>query len=374
MDAAENRFLKNFSPAMRDYLLVNLEKKTYEPGGYLFHEGNVADGIYLILRGQVEIVRKAESILITLGAIEEGDFFGEVAVFDGQGRSSSARANGPVEIARIPREIVMKALESEPAALTLDLLGNVLTHLRHTNDLFVREVVRKEKLYLVGEMASSLMHDFRNPIAGVRLAAELIQARHPDEKTTHWCQVIQQQSDRMVAMARELLEFSRGESSLKIVRTDTDSFLAQVEELLGDFVRHSGAMLEMESIYAEVEMDVMRMIRLVQNLFTNAVEAMAQSPVKRLTLKIGVQNQQLQLEVKDTGPGVPEAIRLTLFEPFVSYGKSNGVGLGMAIVRNIVTAHGGTIFFESSSGKGAFFYISIPQPIPNQSSQNEKSS
>ena len=60
-------------------------------------------------------------------------------------------------------------------------------------------------------------------------------------------------------------------------------------------------------------------------------------------------------------PGIPEAIRDTIFEPFVTHGKKGGTGLGMAIARNVVTAHGGTITFETEAGKGTTFFVKLPQ-------------
>ena len=63
----------------------------------------------------------------------------------------------------------------------------------------------------------------------------------------------------------------------------------------------------------------------------------------------------------DNGPGIPESIRATLFEPFVTHGKSDGTGLGMAIVKKIIDAHGGTITFDTEEGKGTSFNVHLPQ-------------
>ena len=65
-------------------------------------------------------------------------------------------------------------------------------------------------------------------------------------------------------------------------------------------------------------------------------------------------------ELRDEGPGIPEAIRERLFEPFVTHGKAHGTGLGMPIVRGIVEAHRGTIRFETETGEGTTFFIELP--------------
>ncbi len=105
----------------------------------------------------------------------------------------------------------------------------------------------------------------------------------------------------------------------------------------------------------------MRLLRVVQNLVTNAVEALRETPQAAIEIGAAVTASDLIITVKDNGPGIPAAIQARLFEPFVTHGKTGGTGLGMAIVRNIVTAHGGTITFETSSTSGTTFHLRLPQ-------------
>src|SRR5258708_5087967 len=146
MEARTNRFLEGFTPAGRERLLSHAKHEDYPDGAYLFREGDPADGVCLVLDGVVEIVKAAGNHGEILGCFQPGDYLGEVAVLDGFGRSTDARARGAVSLAKIPREELLAVLDTEPVALTLGLFQNVLQHLRKTNDLFVREVVRKEKL------------------------------------------------------------------------------------------------------------------------------------------------------------------------------------------------------------------------------------
>jgi len=361
MDVSTNRFWEGFSSAGRDYLMPHLLHQDYPEGAYLFHEGDLADGVYLVLEGKVEIVKAAgdrEQILICFHA---GEFLGEVAVLDGYGRSTGARAHGMVSVARIPRQPLMEALNREPVALTISLFQNVLNHLRRTNDRYMHEVVNKAKLSLVGEMASSLMHDVRNPVSGIRLAAELIHMNHSDEETTHCCDRIRLQCDRLMGMAMELLEFSRGEAKLHLGSTDTTSFLQQFKTLNEEYFQRTGIDFQFVAEPAEIEVDSMRLQRLLQNLVTNAVEAIGEKPGGLIELRAWAEDAVFYLAVSDNGPGIPDAVRERIFEPFVSHGKRSGTGLGMAIVQNVVTAHGGTISFESAVGKGTQFLVKIPQ-------------
>jgi signal transduction histidine kinase len=366
MEASANRFLTDFTPAARDHLIGQLINEDYPHGAYLFHEGDPADGVCMVLDGRVEIVKRAGNGEQILGVFEPGDFLGEVAVLDGQGRSTSARASGVVSIARIPREQLLEVLSTEPVSLTIGLFQHVLAHLRKTNDLFVSEVVRKEKLSLVGEMASSLMHDLRNPVSGIRLAADLVNMNHSDEETVLCCDRIRLQCDRLVVMATELLEFSRGESKLNLGRTITTAFFDQFKMLNEDyFLGHANVKFNFEIEPAEIVIDSMRLLRVVQNLMTNAVEAIGSKSGGLIEFRAGVENDIFYLTVSDNGPGIPEAVRGRLFEPFATYGKVGGTGLGMAIVRNVITAHGGSIIFETVAGQGTAFSIQFPKCGPS---------
>lgn len=361
MEARTNRFLEGFTPDGRERLLQHLVHESHLSGDYLFREGDPADGVCLVVDGKVEIIKTAGNREEILGCFQAGDFLGEVAVLDGFGRSTDARAQGPVVIAKIPSKLLLEVLSGEPVALTLSLFQNVLNHLRKTNDLFVHEVVRKEKLSLVGEMASSLMHDLRNPISGIHLAADLITMTHADEETVHCCDKIRLQCDRLVAMAGELLEFSRGESKLHLGVTTTQAFLQQFMTLNEEYFRKTGIKFSIEAEPSPLEVDSMRLMRLLQNLISNAVEAIGKKPDGRIEIHAWVKNSIFYLTTSDNGPGIPLEVRDRIFEPFVTHGKKSGTGLGMAIARNVVTAHGGKISFETEIGKGTTFLIEIPQ-------------
>jgi CRP-like cAMP-binding protein len=157
MDTHDNRFLEGFSAAGRERLSTSVILENYSDRNLLFQEGDPADGICLVLNGEVEIFRQLGNHEQLLAVFQENDFLGEVAVLDGQGRSAAARARGAVTIGKIPTAALMEVLESEKASVMLHIFRQLLLYLRATNDLFLDEVLRKEKLSLLGEMACSLM-------------------------------------------------------------------------------------------------------------------------------------------------------------------------------------------------------------------------
>jgi C4-dicarboxylate-specific signal transduction histidine kinase len=361
MEAHAHRFLQGFTSQARERLLGCMVHQDYANGDFLFREGAPADGVYLVLEGQVEIVRVAGMHDKILDLMETGDYFGEVAVLDGLGRSTAARARGSTSIAKIPGSILLEVLATGSGALTLALLQHVLIHLRRATDMYVREVVHKEKLALVGEMANSLMHDLGTPVSNIRLSADLIRSTAEGEKVPRWCSGIRQQCDRIVGMAAELIEFSRGESRLVRTRTTVPDFFDEFKMLNEGFLEPAGVAIGFKAEPVGVDLDVMRMHRVLQNLVTNAIDALHGTSQPRLQVSGWVKDSIFHLTVEDNGPGIPLGIQSRIFEPFVTHGKTKGIGLGMAIVWNIVKAHDGAITFDTAPDRGTTFLVRLPQ-------------
>jgi signal transduction histidine kinase len=364
MDAHENRFFAGFSIDGREKLLNALILESYSDRNYLFREGDAVDGICLLLNGEVEVFKSWGNREKLLGVCQKDDFLGEIAVLDGMGRTASARARGAVTVAKVPTAMLMEVLKTESSAVALNIFQQLLRYLRSTNDLFLSEVMHKEKLALLGEMACSLMHDLRNPLTGIRLSADLLALKNPgDSESDRCCDGIRFQCDRVAAMTRELFEFSRGESTMHPTRTTATHFLERFQSLHADYIQQTGLTFQMEAAPVEIEIDVMRCMRLLQNLVTNAVEALIDRENGCVRIRAWVEDELFSLSVDDNGPGIPEQIRDRVFEPFVTHGKKGGIGHGMAIVQNVVTAHQGKIKLETGS-TGTFFLIQIPQFVP----------
>lgn len=361
MDASNNKFWEGFSCEGKERLMASMVLQSYCDRDVLFEEGDPGDAVCLVLSGDIEVLIRVGGREQILGHFVEGEFVGEMAVLDGGGRSACARAHGPVTVGKIPKDLMIHVLLEEPAAVSLHLFQQMLAYLRHTNNLFVGKMLYKERLAVVGEMASSLMHDLRNPLTGIRISADIISIKNPgDPETVSFCDRIRFQCDRVTAMTRDLLHFSKGDSGLHIERTTTTAFLNRFQLLHEDYLRESGLTLEITADQAEIGIDELRCLRLLQNLVTNAVDALMRKPDGRIEIRGWVENDLFNLSISDNGPGISEAIRDRVFQPFVTDGKKGGIGLGMAIVNNVVTAHHGKIKLETSE-KGTHFLVQLPQ-------------
>ncbi len=363
MDARANRFMELFSTSGRERLMAHLEYLEMTPGQVIFSEGDPSDGIYLILEGIVDITKTVASHDVLVSSFEAGDFLGEVTVLDGLGRSMSALARDRASLARVPLEELLDVLDREPVSVTISLFQRVLSHLRCVTDAYVHEVVRKEKLMVVGEMAGSLMHDLRNPVQVILSSADVISMAHDDDATTICCDRVRVQCDRLVTMAGDLLEYSKGESKLRLARTDTGTLLTEFEATNENIFSHPSITVALEHDPAEIEVDAHRLQRALQNLLNNAIEAVGerQDGGGHVTVQAWVSDSVFHLAITDNGPGLPDYVQQHLFEPFVTQGKKGGTGLGMAIVHAVVTAHRGTISVETTPGEGTRFIVLLPQ-------------
>ena len=236
-------------------------------------------------------------------------------------------------------------------------LQETLRELQETQD----ELIRAERLSLVGRMASSIIHDLKNPMTTIKGYAAILGKENLDSATRQrFSSTITHSVDTFVEMTQEILDYARGGGPLQ--RTDVD-----VGHFIGDlctFIEHDFEARDLElrqdlTYTGHLMMDETKMRRALYNIAANARDAMEAGGC--LTIATRLTDGLVEFRLSDTGPGIPEEIRDTLFEPFVTYGKAKGTGLGLAIAQKSVEDHGGTITVESVPKRGATFVISLPR-------------
>lgn len=357
MSSIQNQFLDCFTPNGVKELQKRIEECTYPDQTIVFLEGAAPDGVYLILKGKIRLTKDSDGHTVELAVLEEGNYFGELAVIDGAVRSAQAITLGEARLAKIPSDHVVAVLETEPSQTALLLFRRVFEGLRAINEKFVDEKIRKEKLHVIGEAAGAIIHDFRNPITAIQWSANLLKSKHSDPVTQKRCDLIVAQSDRMVVMVQELLDFTKGKPHLKLEKISVGKFFEQFQSLNADFLSEKQVDFIVQPSDELIEIDVARMLRVFQNLVANAVEAIRSKA--SITLSFKVKGERIELAIADNGPGIPESIRKNLFDAFVTHGKANGTGLGTAIAKMMVERHEGTIRFETETGKGTTFFIEL---------------
>jgi len=362
MKLEDHPFITSISDERRERILTEIEIFECAPGDRIFAENSEPDALFLTLSGQVHFVKKRkDGSTQTVSECGEGSFFGEVGVFTGEHRALGAVAGSEAVIGRVPEPTVKKIIEdAEPVR---KILESVIRHLNSTTEHYVNDVMRAEKLSLVGTMVSSILHDFKNPFSIISLGAHVIRQRHgkDDPRTEKICANIESQIRRMVDMANDLAAFARGSDEIEVAHVSLAHLFEHFRELNAPFFKHESVKIHMRDNGLALMGDASKLLRVLQNLVSNAIDAILTTELSgRIDVSASREDDHILLCIADNGPGIPEGIRAQLFEPFVTHGKSGGTGLGTAIVKSVVEAHGGTIDFTSSS-EGTSFLIRLPR-------------
>jgi GAF domain-containing protein len=224
-----------------------------------------------------------------------------------------------------------------------------------------QEVLTAERLAAVGRVATSVAHDLRSPLGGILRSAEFL-ARPEISPATRakLSEAIVSLSRRLLNSTQEILDYVRGgRLPLRRAPCSVAAFLDQVLTVLEVDFGDRGIEVVRDCRYrGQVVMDAERMAQVVYNIAANARDAMPNGGTFRVATR---QNEeQVELRFSDTGPGVPEELRDRVFEPFFTYGKREGAGLGLSIARRIVEEHGGKLWIEGGEEEGATFVLSLP--------------
>ena len=224
-----------------------------------------------------------------------------------------------------------------------------------------RELLDAERLATIGRMASSISHDLRHSLAAVVANAEfLCETNLTSAQREDLYAEIRVAVNQMTELLESLLEFSRTRESLR------PSF-GDVRSVLDRAVQAAKAHPEFQRVQIRITtegstegwFDFKKLERALSNLLLNACEAVpAESGKIEVNLRRMAEN--LEIRITDNGPGIAEAVRGKLFEPFVSYGKENGTGMGLTVVQKILQDHGGDVIVETTSALGTVFCIRIP--------------
>ena len=363
LDLRGNRLFAGLSPDVISTIGSDVEIIRFESNEMIFNEGEPGDCLYLVIEGAVRISKSGRGgKQETLGIIQPGNFFGEMALIDGQPRSAQASATESTILGKIDSASFERIIEKAPRDLHRNFLRSVVERLRGFNSHFIDELMRSERLSMVGTMANSIIHDLKNPIHAIQTCIELINQRSDDPVSAQLTAVMEKATGKMVDMVQEILDFARGKSSLALEQRSAQTVFDELAPELVRLVPKNVHLVRELQCGNDIRVDVGRFARVLLNLIKNSVEAMPKGGVLRLEL-LEVDRTAI-FRVADTGSGIPEDLLPRIFEPFVTAGKSKGTGLGMAIVKSVVEAHGGEIEVRSKVGVGTTVKILLPALDP----------
>lgn len=228
---------------------------------------------------------------------------------------------------------------------------------------------RADRLVALGTVALGLAHEIRNPLGGIKGAAQLLRAGLTDPAQVHATDIIIREVDRLDGLVEQLRSLSTpprlqvGPQNIHRILNDVLSLQRTAPEWGSTVLR-----TEFDPSLPAVAGDRAQLTQVFLNLVKNAVEALGGqgelTVVTRIETRYHVRrrsqrNQFLSVTIADDGPGVPEQAQSDLFSPFFTT-KPSGTGLGLAVCHRIVSEHGGIIAYEPRQGGGARFRVTLP--------------
>ena len=224
-----------------------------------------------------------------------------------------------------------------------------------------QDLLESEQLATIGRMASSISHDLRHSLAAIVANSEFLCDSHltPVQREELY-QEVRSGVNLMTDLLDSLLEFARTRESLNATYGNVSETIQRAAQAVRLHPRHHSRSIDVLcGPQVSGWFDQRKMERALYNLLLNASEAAPQVGGK-IEVTAGELAGAITISVADNGPGIAESIRDRLFHPFVSYGKENGTGLGLAVVQKIVQDHGGEISVERTPHGTTVFRIVLP--------------
>jgi len=228
--------------------------------------------------------------------------------------------------------------------------------------------LESEQARRVQRLSASLAHEIRNPITAAKSLVQQMGEDPNAAENVNYAQVALGELERVERSIAHLLKFAR-EEELQLAETRLDEIATSALATLRDRIRDLGVRVETDySGAGSLVGDAEQLRRVVINLAANALDALrdAKTPAPSLRVSVGenLAGTDAWLRIHDNGPGIPAEHLPRLFDPFFT-SKDGGTGLGLALAKKIIDAHGGTLDAASEPGRGAEFVLTLPKTRPS---------
>ncbi|MGM0441830.1 MAG: two-component system sensor histidine kinase NtrB, partial [Elusimicrobiota bacterium] len=223
-------------------------------------------------------------------------------------------------------------------------------------------IVKRERVYHLGEMAAGVAHEINNPLTNVLTTAQLLLEEDIDKKYRDDIEIIRQNTERIAATVRGFLGFTK-DRDFNFSFVDVNKLLDKTVKLVDKERRDDIEILKKyDRNMSDIKTSRFHLEEVFTNLIKNAIESMENSSQKILTLKTEEKEEYIKVIVKDTGEGIKEENLGKLFEPYYTTKGKKGTGLGLPSCKDIMDKLDGDIQAKSAGKKkGAEFILKIPK-------------
>jgi signal transduction histidine kinase len=222
-----------------------------------------------------------------------------------------------------------------------------------------RALVEVERLAATGRTALELAHDMKTPLMAIGgFTTQVARALDGDDPKQKKLRVVIQETGRLESMVREMLDFGKP-MEMQLKETDLNGLVRETIEVVRPVAENTRVMLEtdLDRSLPLFMADALKVKQVLFNLITNALET--SSGGASVLIRTTEDRHWVKLHVIDSGSGIAEEDGENIFKPFFTK-KKRGTGLGLPIVKKIVEAHGGKVFFHPNQGKGVTFTVMFP--------------
>jgi signal transduction histidine kinase len=237
----------------------------------------------------------------------------------------------------------------------------LIPHISQTlqNLLNLRQLLNSNRDIYLSTLTKFITENIQTPVLTMKYYAGQIKKKSMPADVKTVLNVLMDQADSVVNFLQSVLAFTESRNPLQIEEYDLQQVIDNALGLLAEYVESRNV-----TLYKKVESDIKVKVdkkafyQACLQIAKNACDAMGESGNIYITAKRS--GDLINIEFRDTGPGIPDELKTEIFQPFLSFNKENGTGLGLSIAQKIIRDHGGELTVESSPGEGATFIISLP--------------
>jgi len=231
-----------------------------------------------------------------------------------------------------------------------------------------KRALNSERLAFIGTLAGGLAHEIKNPLSTLNIYLQLLQEElesmtGTNSKRVHMkTQVLQKEVQRLEQILNDFLRFARGQK-LELKDHDMNEILDEVVDFVTPEIKQKKILIlkSYDADLPQCRLDSNLIKQAILNIIINAEQAMENGG--ELMIRTSKDKKYIQIDITDTGPGIPKDIIDKIFQVYFST-KKTGTGLGLPTAKRIIEDHRGTISVQSEEGKGTNFSIKLPMNLP----------